>query len=80
MGMSDMGDTSLLEELLKEVGELPPSLQRRVLDFVRALAESTPQGVPGDTLLQFAGIMTSGEADEFLRGIEEDCGRCKMPK
>jgi hypothetical protein len=68
-----MADSSFQSELLKGVDQLPPALQRRVLDYVRALADSTPQGVPGDTLLQFAGIMTPAEADEFLRGIEEDC-------
>jgi hypothetical protein len=73
-----MADNSLQEELLKQVDHLPPALQRRVLDFARALAESAPQGVPGDALLQFAGIMTPAEADEFLRGIEEDCERVDL--
>jgi hypothetical protein len=68
-------DSSLREELLKEMDGLPTAMQRRVLDFARALAESTPQGTPGNELLQFAGIMTPSEADEFLRGIEEDCER-----
>lgn|GEM_PF-203199 len=71
----EMLDAAIQSDLLKEVAQLPPALQRRVLDFARALAESTPQGVPGDALLQFAGIMTPTEADEFLRGIEEDCER-----
>jgi hypothetical protein len=61
------------QELLKQVDQLSPALQRRVLDYARALAESTPRGTPGDELLQFAGIMTPSEADEFLRSIEEDC-------
>jgi hypothetical protein len=68
-------DSSLQQELLKEMEQLSPTVQRRVLDFARALAEATPEGVPGDELLQFAGIMTPSEADEFLRGIEEDCER-----
>jgi hypothetical protein len=55
--------------------QLPARMQRRVLDYARALAESTPEGTPGDELLKFAGIMTPSEADEFLRGIEEDCER-----
>jgi hypothetical protein len=70
-----MADSSLQEELLREVEQLPISQQRRVLDFARALAESTLHGVPGDMLLQFAGTMTPAEADEFLRRIEEDCER-----
>jgi hypothetical protein len=70
-----MAEGTLQEQLLKEVHELPPALQRRVLDFARALAESTPRGTPGDELLQFAGTMTPAEADEFLRAIDEDCER-----
>ena len=70
-----MIDRLLQEELVKKMEQLPPAMQRRVLDFACALAESTPQGTPGDELLQFAGIMTPSEADEFLRSIEEDCER-----
>jgi hypothetical protein len=70
-----MIDSSLREELLKEMDGLTPAMQRRVLDFARALVEATPRGTPGNELLQFAGIMTPSEADEFLRRIEEDCER-----
>jgi hypothetical protein len=70
-----MIDSSLRDELLKALDRLSPAMQRRVLDFARALVESMPQGTPGDELLQFAGIMTPSEADEFLRSIEEGCGR-----
>jgi hypothetical protein len=70
-----MLDAKIQEELLKEVEQLSPALQRRVLDYARAMVESTPQGTPGRDLLQFAGIMSPEEADEFLRGIEEDCER-----
>jgi len=70
-----MLDSAIQNELLREVEQLPPALHRRVLDFARALGESTPQVVSGDVLLQFAGIMTPSEADDFLRSIEEDCER-----
>ena len=70
-----MVDTFVQNELLKQMEQLSPALQRRVLDYARAMAESTPQGTPGKDLLQFAGIMSPDEADEFLRSIEEDCER-----
>jgi hypothetical protein len=70
-----MVDASVQNELLKQMEQLSSRMQRRVLDYARALAESTPRGTPGDELLKFAGIMTPSEADEFLRGIEEDCER-----
>ena len=50
-------------------------MQQRVLDFARALADSVPEGVPGDRLLQFSGMMTPEEAAGFLQSIEEDCER-----
>lgn len=69
-----MIDPRLQEELLKKLDRLSPAMQRRVLDYARALVGS-PRGTPGDKLLKFAGIMTPAEADEFLRSIEEDCER-----
>jgi hypothetical protein len=70
-----MLDRSLREELLKALDRLSPVMHRRVLDFARALRESRLRGTPGKELLRFAGTMTPSEADEFLRGIEEDCER-----
>jgi hypothetical protein len=70
-----MIDPSLREELLKALDRLSPAMQRQVLDFARALRESKLRGTPGKELLKFAGTMSPSEADEFLRSIEEDCGR-----
>ncbi|MCE5266790.1 MAG: hypothetical protein LLG00_02755 [Planctomycetaceae bacterium] len=70
-----MVDALVKDELLKQMEQLPPAMQRRVLDYARAMADSRPRGTPGKDLLKFAGIMTPVEADEFLRGIEEDCER-----
>jgi hypothetical protein len=70
-----MVDAFVQNELVKQMEQLSTRMQRRVLDYARALAESTPSGTPGDELLKFAGIMTPSEADEFLRGIEEECER-----
>ncbi len=70
-----MIERSLQDDLLKEVEQLPSAMQQRVLDFARALAESAPRGVPGNKLLQFAGMMTPEEAQEFLQSIDEDCER-----
>jgi hypothetical protein len=64
-----MIDVSVQKDLTQQMEQLSPAMQRRVLDYARALAESTPEGVPGNQLLEFAGIMTPEEGDEFLRGI-----------
>ena len=45
-----MIDSSLRNELLQEMEQLSPALQRRVLDYARAMSESTPQGTPGNEL------------------------------
>jgi hypothetical protein len=70
-----MIDATIQSELLKEVGQLAPTLQRKVVDFARSLAQSRPRGTPGKQLLRFAGTMTHEEAQEFLKAIEEDCER-----
>ncbi len=70
-----MIETSLQNDLIKQVDQLPSAMQQRVLEFARALAGSEPQGVPGDRLLEFSGMMTPEEAGEFLQSIEEDCER-----
>jgi hypothetical protein len=70
-----MIDRSLREELLKALDRLSPAMQRRVLDFARTLRESRLRGTSGGELLKFAGTVSPSEADEFLRGIEEDCER-----
>lgn len=70
-----MIDAALQRELLKEVEQLPPPLQEKVVEFARSLVQPKPRGIPGDVLLKLAGIMTPSEADEFLLAIEEDCER-----
>jgi len=70
-----MVDTFVQNELLKQMEQLSPALQRRVLDFACSLAKPAPRGTPGRELLRFAGIMTPEEGKEFLRAIEEDCER-----
>lgn len=68
-----MIDATIQQELLAQLAQLPEEKQRRVLDFAHALGGSTPRGVPGSQLLQFAGTMTDEEAKEMLTAIEEDC-------
>ena len=70
-----MIDEDVQSELLKQVEQLSPPMQQRVVRFAHSLVESPPKGVPGDRLLRFAGIMTHEEAQEFLKSIEEDCER-----
>ena len=61
------------DELRERIARLPPDQKRRVLEYARSLDESTVRGVPGETLLRFAGVMSEAEAREIAREIEEGC-------
>jgi hypothetical protein len=67
-----MLNRSLQEELAKEMEQLPPPLQRKVVDFAHSLAHRRPRGTPGKQLLKFAGILTPEEGKEMMDAIE-DC-------
>jgi hypothetical protein len=70
-----MIDAAIQSELLREFEQLPPPLQRKVVDFARSLAESRPRGTPAKQLLEFAGILSPEEAKAMTAAIEEDCER-----
>jgi len=69
-----MIDAATQSELLREVEQLPPPLQRKVVDFAHSLAQSRPRGTPGRELLEFAGILSPEEATAMSDAIEEDRG------
>jgi hypothetical protein len=70
-----MIDAAIQSELLKEVEQLSPPLQRKVVDYAHSLAESKPRGTPARQLLEFAGILSPEEARAMMAAIEEDCER-----
>jgi hypothetical protein len=53
--------------------KLDAAQQQRVLEFVRSLSE--PQGVPGSSLLRFAGMIPLDDLEKMAQAIEEDCER-----
>jgi hypothetical protein len=70
-----MIDSAMQDALLKELDQLPPLLQRKVVEFAHSLAKSRPRGTPGRQLLKFAGILSPEEAEAMMAAIEEDCER-----
>lgn len=68
-------NTPIIEQLLEQLKSLPQELQWRVLEFTRALALSTPPGVPGPQLIQFAGFISPAELDLMQQAIDEGCGQ-----
>lgn len=70
-----MTDSGLSREIIRELGQLPPELQRRVLHFVRVLAQSVRKGVPGKELLRFAGVVESEDVEAMRQATQAGCGR-----
>jgi hypothetical protein len=68
-----MVNFALEQELRDSFAALAPDQQRQVLEYARSLGAAPRQGVAGQTLLRFAGTMSSEEAAELARAVEEDC-------
>jgi hypothetical protein len=68
-----MLDAAIQSDLLKEVEQLPPLLQRKVVEYAHTLTQTRPRGIPGDQLLDFAGVLSSEDAELMMAAIEADC-------
>ncbi|HBY98377.1 MAG TPA: hypothetical protein DEP84_31295 [Chloroflexi bacterium] len=68
-------ETPIIDKVIEQLRDLPQELQWRVLEFTRALAVSTPRGVPGQQLLSFAGGISPDDAQLMREAIEQGCER-----
>jgi hypothetical protein len=68
-------DTPILDKVVEQMRDMPQELQWRVLEFTRALAISTPQGIPGQRLLKFAGAISPDDARRMREAIGQGCER-----
>jgi hypothetical protein len=66
-------DISVVEKVIEQMKNLPQELQWRVLEFTRALAVSTPQGISGNQLLRFAGSIPKADVKAMKEAIEQGC-------
>jgi len=66
-------DRPIVVKVVELLKDLPQELQWRVLEFTRALARSTPRGVPGQELLRFAGAISPDDARLMREAIERGC-------
>ena len=57
------------QELLEYVRSLPKDKQRTVLEFAQSLA--APAGVPGETLLRFAGTIPADDLAVIETALED---------
>lgn len=73
--------SSILEQELHEhLRQLPVEQQRQVVDFARALSVTRVRGVPGQTLLQFAGAIAADDVVAMAEAIEDGCERIHYRK
>ena len=66
-------DTPIIDKVIEQLKALPQELQWRVLEFTRALALSTPRGVPGQQLVRFAGAISLDDVKLMREAIEQGC-------
>jgi len=66
-------DTPIIDKVIEQLKALPQELQWRVLEFTRALAVSTPHGIPGQQLLRFAGTIPLDDVRLMREAIEHGC-------
>ena len=66
-------DISIVEKVIEQLKDLPRELQSRVLEFTRSLAITTPHGVAGVQLLQFAGTIPLDDIKVMRQAIEQGC-------
>ena len=68
-----MTDSTIAEQIIQELDRLSVELQQRVLDFARAMALSRPKGVPGRSLLRFAGTIEADDLKAMSEAIKAGC-------
>lgn len=68
-----MKEASVEKEILDEINKLEKGQQAEVLEFVRSFAKSGMEGVPGKTLLRFAGTIEKEDLDKMAEAIQADC-------
>jgi len=73
-----MLNVTVKKEIINQIGMLDYEHQRRVLDFVRALAVTNPKGVPGKELLSFAGTFPADDLKVMEQAIEDNCEKVNL--
>jgi hypothetical protein len=60
-------------EIRTYLHQLPLDQQRHVLEFVRAIVAAHVRGVPGRSLLHFAGTIDASDLATMAQAIEAGC-------
>lgn len=63
----------VIEQVVSQMRRLPEPMQQQVLAFTQTLQGSAPSGVPGQSLLSFAGAISADDLALMSEAIEEGC-------
>lgn len=65
--------TKTIDAVVEQLSTMPDNLQEVVLAFTQTLNSTTPKGVAGQKLLQFASIFSPDDLEAIQKAIEADC-------
>ena len=54
-------NTSIIDDVIEQLGTMPQHLQSQVLEFARTLVKTEVKGTPGSQLLRFAGSIPADD-------------------
>lgn len=65
--------SNLVSSAAEEMMALPYDLQQAALRFIQQLKQAVPQGITGNKLLKFAGLISQDDLKLMSAAIEADC-------
>ena len=65
----------VIEQVVSRLRQMPKGMQQQVPSFTEKLQASLPEGVPGRSLLAFAGAIRADDLRLISEAIEEGCER-----
>jgi hypothetical protein len=66
------------QQILSDLDQLSPEMQRRAADLVHRLVTSLPKGASGRDLVRFSGTLDAESAREMTVAIEQGCERVDL--
>ncbi|RLB18422.1 MAG: hypothetical protein DRG63_02435 [Deltaproteobacteria bacterium] len=73
-----MGLSTIEKQINDQVSGLSLEKQQQVLKFIQSLAKEEIVGVPGNSLIGFAGTIDPGELKVIEKSIEDACERVDL--
>ncbi len=66
-------NNEIISEAAEQMANLPYNLQERALKFIKELTSAKKSGVPGRSLLKYAGLIPPDDLKIMRGAIENDC-------